>query len=84
MLVAARETRQRNAGAMTTAYESATDWNRTHPPGSLVRIVLRDGTASETRTRSYAQQWGAFAVVALQDHAGLFTVSALQPVIGSQ
>ena len=65
---------------MTTAYESATDWNRSHPPGTVVRIILRDGRAYETRTRAYAQQWGAFAVVALQDHAGLFTVSALQAV----
>lgn len=65
---------------MTTAHESATDWNRPHPPGTAVRVILRDGRAYETRTRAYAQQWGAFAMVALQGHAGLFTVSALQPV----
>ena len=69
---------------MTTAYESATDWNRAHPPGSMVRITLRDGRTCEARTRAYAHQWGAFAVVALHEHGGLFTVSALQPVGESQ
>lgn len=65
---------------MTAAYESATDWNRANPPGTPVRVILRDGRAYETRTRAYAQQWGAFAVVALQGQPGLFTVSALQSV----
>jgi hypothetical protein len=45
-----------------------------------VRVILRDGRAYETRTRAYAQQWGAFAVIALHDVPGLFTVSALQPM----
>jgi hypothetical protein len=67
---------------MQTAYESATDWNRSHPPGTLVRVILRDGRAYETRTRAYAQQWGAFAVIALHDVPGLFTVSALRPTTG--
>ena len=68
---------------MTTAYESAADWNRQSPPGTRVRIALRDGSAVEARTRSYAQQWGAFAVVALEDQSGLFTAAALQPVVST-
>ena len=65
---------------MHTPYESASDWNRLHPPGTLVRVALRDGNALEARTRSYAQQWGAFAVIALDGHSGLFTAAALQLV----
>jgi hypothetical protein len=59
--VATAEIFGRDDGGMQTAYESATDWNRSHPPGTLVRVILRDGRAYETRTRAYAQQWGAFA-----------------------
>jgi hypothetical protein len=66
--------------AMQTIYESATDWNRSHPPGTPVRILLRDGSEREARTRSYALQWGALAVIALDDNSGLFTISALRPV----
>ena len=69
-----------NVRCMTPAYESAQDWNRANPPGTRVRIALRDGSSVEARTRSYAQQWGAFAVVALEDQSGLFTAAALQPV----
>lgn len=65
---------------MTSPYESAADWNRHHPPGTLVRVALRDDSALEARTRSYAQQWGALEVIALDGHSGLFTAAALQPV----
>ena len=65
---------------MTTAYESASDWNRANPPGTLVRIMHRDGRAQEARTRGYATQWGALAVIALEGESGLFTAAALQPV----
>jgi hypothetical protein len=65
---------------MTSPYESAADWNRYNPPGTLVRVALRDGSALQARTRSYAQQWGVLAVIALDDHSGLFTAAALQSV----
>ena len=65
---------------MHTAYESAADWNRHHPPGTLVRVALRDGNALQARTRSYAQQWGPFALIVLEGHAGVFPAAALQPV----
>ena len=65
---------------MTTAYESAADWNRLHPPGTWVRVALRGGEALEARTRGYATQWGALAVIALEGHSGLFTAAALRPV----
>ena len=65
---------------MYAAYESAADWNRQNPPGTPVEIVLRDGRAQVARTRGYATQWGALAVVALEDHSGLFTAAALRPL----
>lgn len=65
---------------MNTAYESAADWNRQNPPGTLVRITLRDGSAQEARTRGYATQWGALAVIALEGQSGLFTAAALHPL----
>lgn len=65
---------------MTSAYESATDWNRQNPPGTRVLVALRDGRAIEACTRGYATQWGAFAVVALEGQSGLFTAAALRPV----
>jgi hypothetical protein len=63
----------------TPAYESATDWNRRHPPGTPVRIVLTGGAVIEASTASCAQQWGAFAVLTLRGHAGLWTTAALEP-----
>lgn len=63
-----------------SSYESAANWNRQNPPGTCVRLTLRDGGVLEARTRSYATQWGGFAVVALEDRSGLFTAAALQPV----
>jgi hypothetical protein len=60
------------------AYESATDWNRRHPPGTAVRIVLRNGDVIEAVTASCAQQWGAFAVLTLRGRAGLWTTAALE------
>lgn len=68
---------------MPTAYEFASDWNRPHPPGTPVCVALRDGSALEARTRSYPQQWGALAVIALDGHSGLFTAAALMPVTQS-
>ena len=65
---------------MHTAYESAADWNRQNPPGTRVRVATRDGGSLDARTRSYATQWGAFAVIALEGHSGLYTAAALQPV----
>jgi hypothetical protein len=32
-----------HARPMTSPYESAADWNRQNPPGTLVRVALRDG-----------------------------------------
>jgi hypothetical protein len=32
---------------MTSPYESAADWNRQNPPGTLVRVALRDGRSLE-------------------------------------
>ena len=65
---------------MTSAYESATDWNRQNPPGTRVLLRLRDGSTREARTRGYATQWGAFAVVALEEYSGMFTAAALRPL----
>jgi hypothetical protein len=78
--VAVGEMRPAQPRAMATVYESAADWNRQNPPGTRVRIVLRDGSAVEAHTRSYAQQWGALAVITLEGQSGLFTAAALQPV----
>ena len=65
---------------MTSPYESAADWNRQNPPGTLVRVPLRNASALEARTRSYAQQWGPFALIVLEGQPGVFTAAALQPV----
>lgn len=61
-------------------YESAQDWNRSHPPGTRVRIHLRDGGTLEAETSGYAQQWGAFALVALRGLAGVWTTGVLRVV----
>lgn len=35
-----------------------------------MRVPLRDGSALEARTRSYAQQWGPFALIVLEGQPG--------------
>ena len=61
-------------------FESALDWNRRHPPGSRVLVRLADGRDVSTRTASWAQQWGSFAVLSLAQMDGLWTTRALVPV----
>lgn len=78
--VAGLRARPAHARRVTMACKSVVGWNRQNPPGTLVRVPLRDGSALEARTRSYATQWVALAVVALDGHSGLFTAAALQPV----
>lgn len=60
-------------------FESALDWNRRHPPGTRVCVRLTDGRDVSTRTASWAQQWGSFAVLSLTQMDGLWTTSALMP-----
>lgn len=47
---------------MNAAYESADAWNRRYPPGTLVRVALRDGEPFVAETATYAQQWGSLAI----------------------
>ena len=60
-----------------TFFESALDWNRRHPPGTRVTVQLADGHSLTTKTRSWATQWGTFAVLQLDRIDGLWTTSAL-------
>ncbi len=62
---------------MELIFESALDWNRRHPPGTSVTLTRSDGSSVSTRTRSWAAQWGSFAVLQLQHVDGLWTTSAL-------
>lgn len=62
---------------MDLIFESALDWNRRHPPGTSVTLTRSDGSLLSTRTRSWASQWGSFAVLQLQHVDGLWTISAL-------
>jgi hypothetical protein len=64
----------------TPRYESADQWNRHHPPGTLVRVALKGGESFTAQTAAYAQQWGALAVIVLRDRPGLWTASVLQPL----
>jgi hypothetical protein len=61
-------------------YESAHDWNRLHPPGTLVRVSLVRGETFVAETASYAQQWGSLAILTLRDRPGLWTAGVLQPL----
>ena len=61
-------------------FESAHDWNRRHPPGTAVHIVLSNGESFTATTAVYATQWGSLAVLALRERPGLWTVGALKPV----
>lgn len=63
-----------------TRRESADAWNRRYPPGTLVRVPLREGESFTAETASYAQQWGSLAILTLKDHPGLWTASALVPL----
>ena len=65
------------------AYESADAWNRRYPPGTLVRVALRDGEPFIAETATYAQQWGSLAILTLRDTPGLWTASVLRPVASS-
>jgi hypothetical protein len=65
------------------SFESALDWNRRFPPGTRVRVLLRQGASFEAETAGYAQQWGAFALIALRGHPGVWTACALRPVSGA-
>lgn len=62
---------------MHMSFESAFDWNRRHPPGTRVSLQLADGRCIATTTRSWATQWGAFAVLQLDQVDGLWTTSVL-------
>jgi hypothetical protein len=61
-------------------YESAQDWNRAHPPGTLVRVNLRHGESFVAQTEGYAQQWGSLAILTLRDRPGLWTAGVLVPL----
>jgi hypothetical protein len=61
-------------------YESAHDWNRQHPPGTLVRVDLLRGESFVAQTATYAQQWGSLAIVTLVDRPGLWTAGVLRPL----
>lgn len=65
---------------MKTTPESAHDWNRRYPPGTLVRVLLRHGESVTAETAGYAQQWGTLALIVLRDIPGLWTVGALLPL----
>lgn len=65
---------------MDTTPESALDWNRRYPPGTLVRVRLRPGEVVVAETAGYAQQWGMLALIRLRDLPGIWTASALLPL----
>jgi len=62
---------------MHMSFESAFDWNRRHPPGTRVSLQFTDGRCIATTTRSWATQWGSFAVLQLDQVDGLWTTSVL-------
>ena len=64
---------------MPLPYESADAWNRCYPPGTLVRVTLRQSEFT-AETASYAQQWGSLAILTLRDRPGLWTASVLRPL----
>lgn len=66
--------------ARMTPFESALDWNRRCPPGTRVRVLLREGASFEAETAGYAQQWGAFALIALRGYPGVWTARVLRPL----
>lgn len=65
---------------MKTTPESALDWNRRYPPGTLVRVSFRQGQSVVAETAGYAQQWGTLALITLRDIPGIWTASALLPL----
>ena len=64
----------------TEPYESAHDWNRRYPPGTLVRVDLKGGESFVAETADYAQQWGTLAIVMLRNRPGLWSSGALRPL----
>lgn len=62
-------------------YESAHEWNRLNPPGTVVRVSLKGGETFTAQTAGYAQQWGLLAIVTLKDRPGLWTAGVLHPVV---
>ena len=44
----------------------ATEWNRLHPPGTLVAVRLFNGRIIRTRTTSEAATWGNLDHVAVE------------------
>jgi hypothetical protein len=60
--------------------ESAEAWNRVHPPGSPVRVLLVDGSAFVAETVGPARQWGELALVELRGRGGTWTLRALEPM----
>ena len=64
----------------TEFYESAHDWNRRCPPGTLVRVELKGGDSFVAETADYAQQWGTLAIVTLRNRPGLWSSGALRPL----
>ena len=69
---------------MKSTPESALDWNRRYPPGTLVRVRLRHGGSVVAETAGYAQQWGTLALITLRDVPGLWTAGALLPLAAAQ
>lgn len=52
-----------NNAHMNLTFESALDWSRRHPLGASVTLTRSDGSFVTTRMRSWAAQWGSFAVL---------------------
>ena len=58
-------------------YESADRWNQLHAVGTPVSVRLLDGASFEAKTAARAQQWGSYAIVALEGRPGMWTTSAM-------
>lgn len=61
--------------------ESAHEWNAKHKVGTLVRARLGRDQTITGKTAGLAQQWGALALIRLDNDPGIWTVGALEPVI---
>ncbi len=62
-------------------FECAVSWNQQHPVGTCVKIRRVDGTSFLAKTSGRAQQWGSFAIVALEGQLGMWTTRALIPAM---
>lgn len=70
-----RAARARKAAALREAIE---DWNRSHPPGTRVRVK---GAGESMKTRSPAMVlFGHRAAVYLEDHDGYFRLDDVRPI----